>query len=225
MFVEHMGVFMLKRLRPLAVAAAMLLSFATLGEARAADGSDSLQQQIDDVLAKTDGGVQISRNEIAWNGGEVIMAFPLPGEAQAPVSSPAAQRLQAEVPGVAADATEQPPADESESDSSTTASDSCPTEVFGNDWYCFYQYKNFGGRRLQWNAKHVDRVFFSAYDFVNRTSSWSNKGGLDIYVMGRTVSGVDDSCSTPELWREGPHSRSTSLPSSLDNKADCFAAV
>ncbi|MFE2969439.1 hypothetical protein ACFXKC_38395 [Streptomyces sp. NPDC059340] len=128
MFVERVGVFVLERLRPLAVAAAILLSFATLGEARAAGSSDPLQQQIDDVLAKTDGGVQISRNEIAWNGGEVIMAFPLPGETQAPVSSPAAQRLQAEVVGVAADATEQPPADESESDSSATASDSCPTE-------------------------------------------------------------------------------------------------
>ncbi|MCX2971919.1 MULTISPECIES: peptidase inhibitor family I36 protein, partial [Streptomyces] len=104
------------------------------------------------------------------------------------------------------------------------AGDGCPTEVFGNDWYCFYQYKNFGGRRLQWNAYHQKKFYFSKYDFVNRTSSWSNKGALIIRVYGRTVSGSDASCNNV-LWDMGQHSRNAALGSHLDNRADCFDTI
>ncbi|MCX2971942.1 MULTISPECIES: peptidase inhibitor family I36 protein [Streptomyces] len=99
--------------------------------------------------------------------------------------------------------------------------------MFGNDWYCFYQYKDFGGRRLQWNLVHTDPVYFSEYDFVNRTSSWSNKGGLTVKVYGRTSSGSDASCRPGNgnwLWNMLPHSSSSSVHSSLDNRADCFVA-
>ncbi|MFD5656696.1 peptidase inhibitor family I36 protein [Streptomyces hirsutus] len=99
------------------------------------------------------------------------------------------------------------------------ASGSCPTEVFGNDWYCFYQYKSFKGRRLQWNAAHKDLVYFSKFDFENRTSSWSNKGAKTIKVYGRRYAGQDTSCYSP-LWSENPHERSASA--NWDKAADCF---
>ncbi|MFF3256407.1 hypothetical protein ACFYWP_36740 [Actinacidiphila glaucinigra] len=213
-----------------------MITLLTLNGA-SADEPDALQQEINDVLAKTQGGVQISRNEIAWNDGKVIMAFPLPGETQAPTSSPAAQKLQAQSAGLSDEqvktriaeektaaalgfADEPLPSDEPTGGTvSPLATDTCPTEVFGNDWYCFYQFKNFGGRRLQWNAFHHDRIFFSKYDFVNRTSSWSNKGGMEIWVMGRIYSGDDDSCEDV-LWTEDAHTRSASAYP--DNTADCF---
>ncbi|MER6443115.1 peptidase inhibitor family I36 protein [Streptomyces sp. NPDC001185] len=106
------------------------------------------------------------------------------------------------------------------------ADDGCPTQTFGNDWYCFYQFENFGGRRLQWNESHphTDLVFFSVYDFDNKTSSWSNKGGKYIYVDGRFVTGQDRSCDQGSitLWQEAPHSSKAYVGASLDNKADCF---
>ncbi|MCX2971961.1 hypothetical protein OSB71_24430, partial [Streptomyces sp. JHD 1] len=82
--------------RVLACAGAAVFSVTTLTAADTSAEVTSLQREINDVLAKTDGGVQISENEIAWENGSVIMSFPLPGETQAPPSSAAAQKLQAD---------------------------------------------------------------------------------------------------------------------------------
>lgn len=126
-------------------------------------------------------------------------SFPLPGEEQAPMSSPAAQELQAQYVGLPADtrepdaqsaaasaddapASEDVSSDEREPMFSVTASDGCPTETFGNDWYCFYQYKSFR-------------------------------------VWGRGYAGQDDTCYSP-LWTELPHERSAEV--NWDNAADCF---
>ncbi|WP_435804397.1 peptidase inhibitor family I36 protein [Streptomyces hirsutus] len=214
----------------------------------AAETPDTLQQQINHVLASTEGGAQISRYEIAWNGGEAVMAFPLPGELYAPPSSPAAIKLEAKFAGVpkaetaeavakasaAADdnsgelpgipAPEDIPTDEADPGVTTRATADCPTQTIGNDWYYFYQFKEYAGRRLSWNAKHTDYMYFSAYDFVNRTSSWSNKGGKTIYVRGRTESGNDASCNqySNNGWNEAAHTSSAALSAKLDNTADCF---
>ncbi|MFH9133699.1 hypothetical protein [Streptomyces sp. NPDC017524] len=136
----------MKLRKSLAFVGIAILTAATGSQAYATETSE-LQQQIDTVLAKTTGGVQISPNEIAWEGGEVIMSFPLPGEETAPPSSQAATNLQAKAAGIS----KQSIKDAVASGKSLAASDNCPTEVIGNDWYCFYQYKDFGGRRLQWN--------------------------------------------------------------------------
>lgn len=148
------------------------------------------------------------------------MSFPLPGEVASPVSSARAQRLQAEVSDLPVDTTEPVPPEEEQSQAGVTATDNCPTQAFGDDWYCFYQYKNYGGRRLQWSASY-GTVLFSQYDFVNRTSSWSNKGGRTITVYGRTIAGSDSFCNN-QLWTEYDHSRSSSAYP--DNTADCFSA-
>ncbi|MEU9576341.1 hypothetical protein [Streptomyces chilikensis] len=224
------------------ITAAILLTCGLTAEAGASEGPDSLQQQINEVLAATDGGVQISRYEIAWNGGEAIMAFPLPGERHAPPSSTEAVKLQAETAGLSTSATadavaeaaeqvtgamadEATPAGEEEPTVGVAAtSPDCPTVTIGNDYYCFYQYKNWEGRRLAFSAAYRGYVYFSAYDFVNRTSSWSNKGGKTIYVRGRTESGNDGSCNqySQNGWTEPAHTNSSSLSASLDNTADCF---
>ncbi|MGA4846611.1 hypothetical protein ACOBQB_10200 [Streptomyces sp. G5(2025)] len=238
-----------RKLRASVIGAAVVVAAAAFTQPSAVAEPDLLQQQIDEVLAKTEGGVQISKNEIAWDGGAAILAFPLTGETQAPPSSPAARRLQAKQAGIslkeaekaedrgdrgpsaAVNATDADPEGEAVDESlpngeveptaDATVVDTCPTETFGNDWYCFYQYKNLKGRRLSWNAAHRDKVYFSYYDFGNRTSSWSNRGGKSIYVWGRSRAGDDTSCNR-HLWKEDDHTRSLSLPSSLDNRADCF---
>ncbi|MBK3597027.1 MULTISPECIES: peptidase inhibitor family I36 protein [Streptomyces] len=206
--------------KSLAFAGVTILTAATASQAHAAEPSE-LQQQIDTVLANTTGGVQISLNEIAWEGGQAIMSFPLPGEEVAPPSSQAAIDLQTQQAGVSKQSVK---AAAAAGEALAAASDSCPTEVFGNDWYCFYQYKDFGGRRLQWNQAKHDVVFFSQFDFVNKTSSWSNKGGKYIYVQGRSQTGSDRSCWEKPLilWQEAPHTSKAFVGSSLDNKADCF---
>ncbi|MFF8352977.1 peptidase inhibitor family I36 protein [Streptomyces chartreusis] len=202
----------MRKLQSLMLAGALVLGLTSTAGAVTED-EIPLQAQIDEVLAKTEGGVQISKNEIAWHGGEAIMSFPLPGESKAPISSPAAQRLQAKVAGKPA-GTVEPAA----TDVSIQADDGdCPTEIFGNDWYCFYQNDNFGGRRLQWNATHRSPVYFSDYDFENKVSSWSNKGGKQIYVYENFWVG-----RPTHLWTEEPHSRDSSVPNSVDNRAESF---
>ncbi|MER6456508.1 hypothetical protein ABT270_28475 [Streptomyces sp900105245] len=235
-----------------AIAAAWAMALGGIGgaQAYADDATSTLQQQVDEVLSTTQGGVQISRNEIAWDNGNVIMSFPESDEETAPVSSPAAAKLEAKVsapkgtsPAALAEATDALLADTGANDASDETSNdddpsgivgagsdsSCPTVVLGNDWYCFYQYKSYGGRRLQFSAKYTmsNAIMFDSYGFENKTSSWSNKGGKTIYVAGRTVTGNNYSCHNyvdfkrPVLWEENDHSHSASL-GSLDNQADCF---
>ncbi|MFJ8730533.1 peptidase inhibitor family I36 protein [Streptomyces bauhiniae] len=236
------------------VAAAWSLALGGIGSAQAYadDAPETVQQQINDVLATTQGGEQISSNEIAWQDGNVIMSFPDPGEWSAPASSPEAATLAATASApegtssaaiakaadaIVADAATDDGADEGGTDDPPSgvvaagSDSSCPTVTFGNDYYCFYQYSNYGGRRLQFSGAYTmtQAVMFDAYDFENRTSSWSNKGAKTIYVGGRTVTGNNYSCHNyvndkrPVLWEEPEHSHSKSL-GSLDNKADCFWA-
>ncbi|GAA5064736.1 peptidase inhibitor family I36 protein [Streptomyces similanensis] len=243
---------MLNRRHIVSVGAACAMALGVIGgsQAYAGDQTGALQQEINEVLANTQGGVQISPNEIAWDNGNVIMSFPEPGETDAPASSPAAAKLEAKVSApagassadiaeaadaIVADSATDDAADEGSGDdpsgivSGAGSDSSCPTVVFGNDWYCFYQYTNYGGRRLSFSAAYstANAIMFDSYDFENRTSSWSNKGGKTIYVAGRTVANNNYSCNhwvngkSGLLWKEGDHSHSPSL-GSLDNQADCF---
>ncbi|CAM5589095.1 hypothetical protein GCM10010329_47900 [Streptomyces spiroverticillatus] len=197
-----------------AVVAATVFGTSQAGAAAPAASADTLQQEIDEVLATTKGGVQISRNEIAWHGGRAIMSFTLPGEERARVSSPAAQKLQAQIAGLPATTREKP--------SAAPAADSCPTETFGNDWYCFYDGTSYTGRRLQWNAPHTWDVDFGDYGFINKTSSWSNRGELNVRVYSRTRAGDSNSC-VEHRWTEPAHTRAASV-GSMNNIADCFTA-
>ncbi|MFG3199873.1 peptidase inhibitor family I36 protein [Streptomyces sp. NPDC048208] len=243
---------MFRRRHVAAVAVAWTMALGGLGGTAYADGTTELQQQINDVLA-AHGGEQISSNEIAWDNGNVIMSFPDPDETTAPASSPEAAQMEATVSApkgtssadiaqaaaaITADASDDAAdeGDDGDDDPNSgligaVSDSSCPTVTFGNDFYCFYQYSNYKGRRLQFSAAYSMQyaVMFDAYGFENKTSSWTNKGAKEIYVGGRTVTGSNYSCNhyvddkRPVLWEENEHSHSPSL-GSLDNKADCFWA-
>ncbi|MEU7188600.1 peptidase inhibitor family I36 protein [Streptomyces sp. NPDC045369] len=207
---------MKKRYRLAATAGAVMITLATVPGAQA-ETVDPLQAEINEVLSKTEGGTQISRYEIAWDDGKVVQSFPLPGEQKAPPFSEAAEKLQAKLAGVSLKALRTATAQKA----SVQAGGDCPTEVFGRNWYCFYQYNNFAGRRLAWNEPHPLGKKFSEYNFVNMTSSFSNKGSLTIRVYGRTRPNDDTSC-TQLLWTEPPRSYDNDIGDSVDNQADCF---
>ncbi|KAK1179199.1 peptidase inhibitor family I36 protein [Streptomyces sp. NBS 14/10] len=192
----------MRRTTAAALSAVVLGAVGVLGaqpSAFADPRTDTLQRQIDETLANTQGGRQISDYEIAWDGGAVIMAFPLPGEEKAPPSSPAAQKLQAKLAG-------KPYSPRQAAD--TRADDDCPTEAIGNDWYCFWDGKNFTGQRVTWNAVHKEVVLFNEYDFQNEATSWSNKGGLIVKAFANNSKATcqeayDDKVPTKDLTLRG----------------------
>ncbi|WP_157845616.1 hypothetical protein [Kitasatospora phosalacinea] len=100
--------------------------------------ASSLQAQIDEQLATTRGGTQVSANEVSYDNGNVITTFPLPGESTAPPSSGAA------VKGASS------PEKTAEGSASPVSVDwhGCPHGLIADDWYCFYEDELFQGRRL-----------------------------------------------------------------------------
>jgi hypothetical protein len=172
--------------------------------------SQQLQAEIDETLADTTGGVQISANEISWNGGEPILVLPLPGETSAPASSAAAAKLE----GL------------SDTDVEPQVNwHSCPAGADDNRWYCFYQLENFGGRRLQWNWAHCSSAeWFSDYGFENKTTGWVNTT-RNIDYWGMNVD-VWQAAGNPDyvLWREKPWHQVSYVGAADDNKADYFHA-
>ncbi|MFE7455722.1 peptidase inhibitor family I36 protein [Streptomyces sp. NPDC057554] len=166
-----------------------------------------LQREIDATLT-SHGGVQISANEIAWNGGEPTLTFPLPGEDEAPQSSPQALRQK----GIKATDVE-PLADWG----------GCPAGKDDNRWYCFYDEADFKGRRLQWNWAHCSGgIRFGDYGFDNKTTGWVNTTPNKSKV-GMVVT-VYDGWFTGSLWVERPWTKVSKVDSFHNNKASSFKA-
>ncbi|MGV9312934.1 peptidase inhibitor family I36 protein [Streptomyces sp. NPDC003691] len=193
-------------------APAVVLPAPSAGDTRAAVTAldagqrSQLQAEIDQQLAATTGGVQISANEISYNGGEPIMVFPLPGAATAPASSGAALTTEGVDPAVIG----------------TNAVEGCPAGEWDNRWYCFYQHPDFGGRRLQWNQEHCNGVNFGQYDFRNRASGWVNTTipghplRLNVHVWD-TDPAPDDF-----LWTGTPGGKDAHVGAANNDKADLF---
>ncbi|WP_131787497.1 peptidase inhibitor family I36 protein [Protofrankia symbiont of Coriaria ruscifolia] len=139
--------------------------------------------------------MQISPNEIAWDGGKVVMVFPWDGEKAAPTSSTAA--LGGPI--------------------STSDIYGCPTQYFGADYYCFYEHIDWGGRRLQFKD-YPQNINFSNYGFDNETSSWVNGGAGTINVYDQPYVG------TPFLWTEVPHFLSSWVGDANNDRAESFSA-
>jgi hypothetical protein len=156
-----------------------------------------LQRRIDDQLKLAPGGRQISTNEIAWNGGKVIMSFPLDGQRVAPASSVTATKLMSAATATPKKVT-------------PSSIHGCPTVTFGADWFCLYADINWGGRRLQWSTSCTDQL--SNYGFDDQTSSWVNGGALYIYVND----------PSRQLWTENPHTTSSYVGDANNDRATWF---
>lgn len=83
------------------------------------------------------------------------------------------------------------------------------------DWYCFFQYKDFSGRMLQFHDCGGTQ-FLTDYGFGNRTSSWQNRSNNTVEIYDQEVE------PWKLLWTEGPDSESRDVGTDADNKADFF---
>ncbi|WP_433227373.1 peptidase inhibitor family I36 protein [Actinomadura formosensis] len=84
-------------------------------------------------------------------------------------------------------------------------------------WYCFYQYKDWGGRRLQFKDCGSNQSL-TDYGFGNLTTSWHNNSKNTVEVYDKSVDPFET------LWRELPHSHSQFVGTLADNRADFFYA-
>ncbi|MCZ2803570.1 peptidase inhibitor family I36 protein [Modestobacter sp. VKM Ac-2983] len=95
----------------------------------------------------------------------------------------------------------------------------CPTVTFGNDWYCFYENSNYGGRRLQWSDSYpYPGVKFQDYGFQYQLSSWVNGGGkyIDVYYLTTPYAEIRTLFTAP------PHTSSTSMSANQNDRASGF---
>ena len=177
------------------------------------DERQDLQAEIDATIVETNNGaVQISANEISWNGGEVVMTLPLPGEATAPAPTEAALALD----GVSA-------AEMEDVQAEAASWNGCPAGANDNRWYCFYQLAGFEGRRVQWNHAHcASGINFADYGFNNRTTGVINTTkNIDYWGMKLTLY---HDWFTGNALRVPPYTKISQLDSFHDNKISSFEA-
>ncbi|WP_282205395.1 hypothetical protein [Kitasatospora fiedleri] len=180
-------------------------------KALSAKQAASLQALVDQQLATTRGGTQVSANEVSYDNGTVIMTFPLPGERTAPTSSDAA------VKGLSADA------EPAEGAAALASVDwhGCPSSLLGGDWYCFYEHENFGGRRLQWQDPHCSAAInFGDFGFRDQATGWVN-------TTSNRIIGVQDDLGNGNwvnLWDEDYRTMVANVGPSLNDRADRFFA-
>ncbi|MEV5979120.1 peptidase inhibitor family I36 protein [Streptomyces sp. NPDC052114] len=168
----------------LTIAAASLAVLGTLAtSAEAAPASPEvteLQKQIDEQI-RDYGGIQVSDNAVSYENGSVVMVFPDPGEETAPDGlGDGIRTAKAKRDDLLKNA--QAPAAQGAN------VEGCPqgwTEA--GRWYCFYEHKNFKGRRLQFNE--TERQYASNYGFNDKTSSWvnTNKKGSNTWYTWNHV--------------------------------------
>ncbi|WP_344892204.1 peptidase inhibitor family I36 protein [Actinomadura meridiana] len=82
-------------------------------------------------------------------------------------------------------------------------------------WYCFYESKNFGGRRLQFRDCGGTQ-YLTNYGFGNQTTSWQNTTKHTVYVY--------DNAATPPtyMWTEEPTTAALQVGETFDDRADSF---
>jgi hypothetical protein len=158
----------------------------------------SLQRAVERQLRDYPGGTQVAANEVSYDHGHVIVAFPGPnGHVQAPRSS-----------GAGPDA--------------SYSWHGCP---YGDvaAWYCFYQNSKFGGRMLEFEDCSGDgtKQSFGTYGFSNETSSWVNTSGIEPLS---TPVGVDVWGASTILWTEEEDSSSSYVGAANNDKAQWFDA-
>ncbi|MEU2764723.1 peptidase inhibitor family I36 protein [Streptomyces sp. NPDC007094] len=134
----------------------------------------ALQKRIDQQLREYPGGTQVSDNAIAYGNGEAVVVFPSTGQDKAPAGLGANVRSdKLKTAGVLPQST-----------MGIQDVKGCPTGTFAY-WYCFYQYRDFGGSR--WQFKDTTKGDARDWGFDNKTSSVVNtkrSGSIVGYQFG-----------------------------------------
>jgi hypothetical protein len=95
----------------------------------------------------------------------------------------------------------------------TPVTSSAPVNKCPAGWFCFYVDKNWEGRKLQYSDCGIQSLSGGA---EGQISSWENTTNsyVKVYDENRNL-----------LWQEGPHSKSSYVGSSKDNKAYSFERI
>lgn len=96
------------------------------------------------------------------------------------------------------------------------APDSTLDLICPEDWMCFFEHANYGGRRLRFRDCCYYQ-YFSNYGMQNRVSSWRNR--LDVNDVR-----VWDTGPSPDvlLWCSDTHATSSNVGAADNDKADRF---
>lgn len=192
----------MKRTHALTVVLAACITAVAVPTARAdiepAETYAEIQAQIDEQLAETSGGIQVDDRTVSYKDGDVLMVWPEPGTSAAAAPADDVSDAVDSVPTV---------------DPLASNTRGCPR---WGDWYCFYEYRNFGGRMLQFrDCKNAGlRQDFRDYAFNQSTSSWVNTATRVINVFNYSSL----------LWTEGKYTQAKYVGAANDNKAVYFDA-
>lgn len=185
---------------------AVLLATATAANAQV-DGSP--QSELDAAMKLTPGGVQVSDNAVVWGDGDVVLVVPDAGSSVAP--SGLGSNIRADrVRTPALQALVEQGENSNKSVVAQGSSSTCPHGVTVSDYYCFYQYSNFNGRRVQFTGA-TQAAYAANYGFDNGTSSWVS---WDVDCRVRSY----DNAGSTLLWTQNENSQSSYVGSTNDNR-------
>jgi hypothetical protein len=158
-----------------------------------------LAEEMAELLERQPGGVQVSDNAMAWDGGETLVVWPLPGETRAPAGL--GENL---IEDVVEDLGLHPQA---------RGADFAPAGVYTScpsGYYCFYTSSNYNGTRYQFSS--TCSSYASNWGFNNQTSSWVNRAGSNKIIYAYASAGGS------LLWYEPHPSQSSYVGSSNNNR-------
>lgn len=161
--------------------------------------SGPLAEEMEELLELQPGGVQVSDNAMAWDGGDTVVVWPDPGDQQAPAGLGSNVRddavKQLDLQGVLS----------SQEFSALGSYTSCPS-----GWYCFYGGSNYNGARYQFSS--TCSSYASSWGFNNQTTSWVNRSGSNKIIYAYNYRG------SRLLWFEAHPSRDSYVGSSDNNR-------
>ncbi len=213
-----------------ATAAALLALTPSAGVgAPAADRSDPAarapvarggpQAELDRVMALQPGGIQVSDNAVVWGDGDVVLVVPSRGQAKAPAGlGTHVRRHLLDTPGLRSlDTTNVASARGAQAGAGSGQSfdtQDCPGGAFKKDYYCFYQYRDWGGRRVQFtgDTKAADAA---DWGFNNGTTSWVSN---DVDCTVKAYNAERPSDMSNWMWKQPENSSSSYVGSDNDNK-------
>ncbi|WP_371749827.1 peptidase inhibitor family I36 protein [Streptomyces sp. NBC_01283] len=191
--------------------AVLALSALTTSSAQADAASERLQKSIDEQIAEY-GGTQVSDYAVAYDDGAVVV-FPNPVTGEAPDNLGTGTRT-AQAQSYDLDT------NPNDNIGLRSAVQGCPSGWTPNsDWFCFYQYKNFKGKR--WQFKDTSVGYAANWGFDNKTSSWVNNRSdwvIDTYRI------LDSKCRGKDSMFVMGHGKSSAVDSRVDNKLTAWKA-
>ena len=170
------------------LAASLIIIPADAGAAPAGP-TGPLAGQMVEILAQQPGGVQVSDNALAWEGGHMVVVLPASGERVAPTGLGSNPRVsEARSMGL----------EELVDPVGVQDVHGCPSGITVPDNYCFYDDLHFHGSR--WQFSETCSSDAANWGFASRTSSWVNTD-TDKTIHARDGLSI--------LWNEPENSVST----------------